>query len=894
MNKNDYINDLNKIKTTDNMKQRLMDIANENKGDDSMLNLKHTRIIGLVASIALFVTIGAIVITLGTGKGNNSTTQVGVESSKESTIETTEKETTINHDEQPTGRPLNEEEWFELKNVYDVSKDIVVSVNTSANPDKVIVTITNSSAYLDYDFDNYIVFSHLEGDKHIYIGATLYAEKDIDVFTVKSGKSINISFERDLISEYDKKLEDYLGSNVFGVNFRCLHTGTKGASVLIEEPVRVLFEAGDNNSIPSGNLPVSLWYDTENCFETTLTNYSTDEIYYSDNRQLVMYDASYDVWNKVEPIKPLEKVESQTIPVRGELIFDIDMKEYYETFDVGIFSIHDYVTTKDGRIAYIEHFKFEMEQGNMVCSNVYIDSPISTIRTKLASSPDVSKYTIIAEFFNNDPAVDSITGEPFYISKYDQKNDAYVDIDMKEDVGWEDIGYIVPAMSTYKTSIQLDKLYDVEKFEDGLYRLTKHFDMKEVIVAEFYIKDDKIELKEDYATIESAIHNKEISVSPYVIDVTFKNQTNDYISTGDAFFIKRYYEEIEEYIEVPMIKNVTLDFNNKNIMNGMGYYESLYLDSLYNIDSLEDGEYIITKTYGWTEVVVGKFKIKKGEFRFIETTSDIIIDMPVVQNESKENYDVVTDIKRDLIVTQAYNIDGPTDSGYEMQIDMVNVSDNTYTTGEEYFIQKYDSNKKEYVEIPMKKDACWTAIELEVPANSDYSYVIILDSLYDIDNLTNGMYRVTKKFNNNSYDIMWFTMCDGGLSVYENSLSNNIFCKDVTFAISSDDSNNYWINATFVNISDSDYETGESFYIYKFNEEICEYEKIKWMENSAVTLVANVVSAKNQYSADIYPHHLYDINSLEDGLYKLTKDFYDIEVNVGELIVNDGKLTFCN
>lgn len=617
MNKNDYIRDLNKVKTTDSMKKRLLDLSEGKEGDESMRNLRYTRIIGLVACMVLFFTVGAVIFTLGTRKGSNDyTTQVGAESEKDVTVETTERELNINHDEQPTGRPLTEEEWFDLKNVYNISRDIDVVVNTSKLPKEIIVTISNSSAYLDYDFDEKVIFSHLEGDKQIVIGHNTNSE----IITVKAGEKLNLIFSTSSIANYDyyKDLKKYIGSNVFAVNFKCMHTGTTGASYLIEEPVSAVFEAGDNNSIPSGNLPVSLWYDTTICFQSILTNYSTDEIYYSDNRQLVMYDAGYDVWDKVEPIKPLEKLESQTIPVGGELIFSTHMNAYYELSDVGIYSMHDYVTTKDGRIAYIEHFKFEMEQGNMVCSNEYIDSPISTIRTRLASSQELSKYTIIADFFNNDPVVDSITGEPFYISKYEQEIDAYVDVDMKENVGWEDIGIIVPAMSSYKMIIQLDKLYDVKNFEDGLYRLTKHFDMKEVIVAEFYIKNGEIELKEDYVTVESAIHEKEKNVSPYVVGVVFKNRTNDYISTGDAFFVKKYYEELNEYMEVPMIENVELEFNSKNIMGGMGYQEHLYLDTLYDIDSLEDGKYLITKTYGWTEVTVGEFKVKNGEFQFYD------------------------------------------------------------------------------------------------------------------------------------------------------------------------------------------------------------------------------------------------------------------------------------
>lgn len=626
MNKNDYIRDVNKIKTTDSMKKRLIDSAQGVETDDFIINRKNSRIIGLVACLALLFTVGAVIFTLGTGKGNNDdSTQAGAESSN-ITIETTEKETTINHDEQPTGRPLTEDELFELKNVYDISRDIEVIVNTRKLPNEIIVTISNSSAYLDYDFDKKVVFSHLEGDKQIIIGYdhTNVNEED-EVITVKAGKEIRLIFNKNNISlcDYCKDLKDYIGSNVFAVNLKCLLPDILSASGFIEEPVRALFESGDNNSFPSGNLPVSLWYDTTICFQSILTNYSADEIYYSDNRQLVMYDASYDVWEKVEPIKQLEKVEAQTIHVGEELIFNTNMNTYYELSDIGIYSMHDYVTTKDGRIAYIEHFKFEMEQGNMVCSNAYIDSPISTIRTELANSSDVSKYTIIADFYNTDPVVDSITGEDFYISKYEQDIDAYVDMDMKENAGWEDIGNIVPAMSSYKMIIQLDKLYDVKNFEDGLYRLAKRFDMKEVIVAEFYIKNDEITLKEDYVTVESAIHEKETNSSPYDIDIMIRNMTKDYISTGYTYFVKKYYEELDDYMEVPMeSENIELDFNTINIMGdmepGIGYMEHIYLDLLYDIDSLEDGKYIITKTYGWTEVVVGEFKIKNGEFKFTD------------------------------------------------------------------------------------------------------------------------------------------------------------------------------------------------------------------------------------------------------------------------------------
>ncbi|MBE5927609.1 MAG: hypothetical protein E7270_11700 [Lachnospiraceae bacterium] len=625
MNKNDYIRDLNKIKTTEQMKKRLLNISEGNEADESMRNLRYTRIIGLVASLVLICTVMAVIFTLSTRRGNNiETTQVGAETEKNINAETKEKETTINHDEQPTGRPLTEEELFELKNVYDVSRDIEVNVNTSKLPNEIIVTIYNSSAYLDYYFDRTVVFSHLEGDKQIVIGNNSFNEYiNGDVMTVKAGEKLYFTFGEKGISNFDSMcdLKDYVGSNVFAVNLKCLHTGIQGASVLIEEPVRALFESGDNNSFPSGNLPVSLWYDTTICFQSILTNYSTDEIYYSDNRQLVMYDAGYDVWDKVEPIKPLEKLESQTIPVGGELIFSTHMNAYYELSDVGIYSMHDYVTTKDGRIAYIEHFKFEMEQGNMVCSNAYIDSPISTIRTRLASSQEVSKYTIIADFFNNDPVVDSITGEDFYISQYDQKHDIYVDMDMKENAFWEDIGNIVPAMSSYKMIIQLDELYDVKNFEDGLYRLVKHFDMKEVIVAEFYIKNGEIELKEDYVTVESAnIHENS---SPYDIDIIIRNTTSDYISTGYTYLIKKYYEELDEYMEVSMEReNIELDFNSINIMGdmepGIGYQEYIDLDLLYDMDSLKDGKYIITKTFGWTEVIVGEFKINNGEFKFID------------------------------------------------------------------------------------------------------------------------------------------------------------------------------------------------------------------------------------------------------------------------------------
>ena len=56
MNKNDYIRDLNKIKTTEQMKKRLLDISSDKEEDVFMRNSRYNRIIGLVAVVVLICT----------------------------------------------------------------------------------------------------------------------------------------------------------------------------------------------------------------------------------------------------------------------------------------------------------------------------------------------------------------------------------------------------------------------------------------------------------------------------------------------------------------------------------------------------------------------------------------------------------------------------------------------------------------------------------------------------------------------------------------------------------------------------------------------------------------------------------------------------------------------
>ncbi|MBQ4068943.1 MAG: hypothetical protein IJC76_06800 [Lachnospiraceae bacterium] len=625
MNKNDYIRDLNKVKTTDSMKKRLLNLAEANEVDESVRNIRYTRRIGLIASVVLLLTVGAVIFTLGTGKGNiDRATQVGsepdIDTTKDSNIEIV-TETTINHNEQPTGeQPTGAQD--EIMDLYNVAKDIEISINDSDDINAIVVTIKNKSQYHNYDFSNKMFFSHLEGNMHVAIGERYCIADGEEFFTVEADSSTNIVVKKDDIS-VNKKLETYAGSNEFGISFMCFYTISSGTSYLNVEPVRVTFTDGKNNSITCNDINISTINTGDETFTTTLINESDEEFIYEDNRRLLEYDPNYGVWHEVPLTNDTYSGEKHNIKQGENIIITSDLITNYLDYEFKNteYCMTNYFKTKNGKIMYLEYFRIGIEQGQKML--------IST----------------------------------------DTENDIVV---------------------------------------------TK------------------------------AEHNKDVSVSPYAIE-----------------------------------------------------------------------------------------------------------------------------------------------------FEVMNLTDKIFMTGQQFSIYNYDSVTNEYREIPLKEGACWEDIAYEVKANSKYEFSLCLDFLYDMEHMNDGIYKIVKRFGNKEYVLMRFTMNEGEFEIYKNSKSNNVFCKDANYSVTSGECK-HLVDVTFVNISEFGAETGEGYFIYKFNEETCKYENLAWKDGVAVTLVATIVNPKDEYSVQFYLDGLYDIANFDDGLYKVVKDFNDVEVTVGEFIVKNGELTFYN
>ena len=122
---------------------------------------------------------------------------------------------------------------------------------------------------------------------------------------------------------------------------------------------------------------------------------------------------------------------------------------------------------------------------------------------------------------------------------------------------------------------------------------------------------------------------------------------------------------------------------------------------------------------------------------------------------------------------------------------------------------------------------------------------------------------------------------------------NDVFCKDAFYSVSSGDYK-YCIDVTFVNISDEINGTGDAFYIYKFNADTNEYEQVLWKDDTYYIGVEPTINVKDIYSTQFYLDKIYDIDNMENGLYIIEKDFQDRLVTVGEFIMVNGNLTFCN
>lgn len=633
MNKNDYINDMNKIKTTDNMKKRLRDTAKEIEIDDYIINSRNSKIIGLLASLALFFTVSAVVFTLGTGRGSNEgVSQVGSESgnvtTKDSIIEIT-TETTIDHNEipteaQPTGAQKETDKTVntDVMDLYNVAKDIEITLQESEDIDAIIVTITNKAEYHEYDFNNRMIFSHLEGNNYVAIGERYCVNYGKESFKVTAGNSVNIAVKKEDIFKTTEP-ENYIGSNEFAISFLCFYTETAGTSYLVEKSVMATFTAGSDNSITANNINISTTNEGDETFITTLVNESDEEIIYEDNRRLLEYDNRYGVWYEVPLTNDTYDGEKRNLKSEEFIKITSDLVTNYLDYEFNNteYCMTNYIKTKKGKVMFIEYFRFGIEQGQ-----------------KMLISTDTDNDIIVTK----------------------------------------------------------------------------------------------------------AEHNKDVDVSPYAIE-----------------------------------------------------------------------------------------------------------------------------------------------------FEVFNLSDEILTTGQQFSIYKYDSVRNEYSEIPLKEGAAWEDIAYEVEADSKYEFNLCLDFLYDMEHMSNGIYKIVKRFGNKEYVLMRFTINEGEFKIYKNSKSNNVFCKDANYSVTSGECK-YLVDATFVNISEFGAETGEGYFIYKFNEKTCKYDDFAWKDDAAVTLTLTIVNSKEEYSVQFYLDGLYDIANFDDGLYKVVKDFNDVDVTIGEFIVDNGNLSFCN
>ena len=339
-----------------------------------------------------------------------------------------------------------------------------------------------------------VTFSHLEGEHHVATGVRQCLNDMVETFTVESGQSMEITYKSEDVSN-TKDLEDFLGSNEFGITFVCLHPDLIYTSAIIREPVRCVFTVGEDNSVNiKDKLAVAITTETGNEKEdrctTRLENLSDENYIYADSRRLLEYDSYYDVWFDVPSPVSFGNIQEERELKSGEsitTIIDLSIDYSHYEFKDTEYCMTDYLTTKEGKVMYVENFRFSIEQGQKMYDNTFNESDILLVSAEHDHTSSISRYAIKATFKNNSDLY-ATTGEDFCIRKYDYESDKFVDVPMKIGAAWHDLAYEIEANSEYDTTLYLDYLYDISSLEDGYYAVYKRFDY-DVRVGVFTIED---------------------------------------------------------------------------------------------------------------------------------------------------------------------------------------------------------------------------------------------------------------------------------------------------------------------------------------------------------------------------------------------------------------------